>query len=157
MPEETPHSDMTNADVAYEPKDVNVRGILIFGLALAAIGLAVHIGVGWLFDTLRRDELAKQPPMSPLVAKERPQLPRDLDTIPQPRLQKNETLDLQRLRQEEDAILTGYGWVDRDAGVVRIPIAEAMRMLADPKIADTHGIRAKVKGNKDQKPGVGSC
>jgi hypothetical protein len=152
MPEEMPQSDMTNPDVAYEPKDVNLRGILIFGLALACIGLAAHFGVAWLFEMLRQDALARQPPMSPLVAKERPQLPQDLETISQPRLQKNETLDLQRLRQEEDSILGSYGWVDRDAGVVRLPIAEAMRMLANPKIAEAHGIRAKAKGDKDQKP-----
>jgi hypothetical protein len=35
------------------------------------------------------------------------------------------------LRREEDAILTSYGWVDRQAGVVRIPIDVAMKQVLE--------------------------
>ena len=49
--------------------------------------------------------------------------------------------DLERLRHDEDVRLNGYGWVDKQAGVVHIPIAEAMRLLADPKTAQAHGMR----------------
>jgi hypothetical protein len=35
------------------------------------------------------------------------------------------------LRREEDAILTTYGWVDRQAGVVRIPIDVAMKQVLE--------------------------
>jgi hypothetical protein len=35
------------------------------------------------------------------------------------------------LRREEDAILTSYGWVDRQAGVVRIPIDVAMQQVLE--------------------------
>lgn len=35
-----------------------------------------------------------------------------------------------QLRATEDAILTTYGWVDREKGVVRIPIDRAIDLLA---------------------------
>jgi hypothetical protein len=55
------------------------------------------------------------------------------------------------LRREEDRRLKSYGWVDKQVGVVHIPIDEAMRLLADPKNAEAHGIRvdaAKKKGGR---------
>jgi hypothetical protein len=35
------------------------------------------------------------------------------------------------LRREQLEALEGYGWVDRDAGVIHIPIQEAMRQLTE--------------------------
>jgi len=37
---------------------------------------------------------------------------------------------LKQLRATEDAILTTYGWVDREKGIVRIPIDRAIDLLA---------------------------
>jgi hypothetical protein len=49
---------------------------------------------------------------------------------PGPRLQTNDEADLRRFRAEEDRQLNGYHWIDKQKGVVRIPIAEAMQNLA---------------------------
>ena len=35
---------------------------------------------------------------------------------------------LHALRTAEDAVLNNYAWVDRNAGVVRLPIADAMKL-----------------------------
>ena len=59
---------------------------------------------------------------APLAADQQTRLP------PEPRLQTNPREDLRLLREQEDAILKSYGWVDRPAGVVRIPIEEAMKL-----------------------------
>jgi hypothetical protein len=32
------------------------------------------------------------------------------------------------MRADEDERLNNYGWVDEDAGIVRIPISEAMKL-----------------------------
>jgi hypothetical protein len=48
---------------------------------------------------------------------------------PNPRLQTDPSDDLARLRAEEQTRLTTYGWVDRQKGIVRIPIEEAMKKL----------------------------
>jgi hypothetical protein len=39
--------------------------------------------------------------------------------------------DLQQAREEGEALLEGYRWVDRDQGVVAIPIEKAMEMTVD--------------------------
>lgn len=38
---------------------------------------------------------------------------------------------LRALRAEEQRLLTSYGWVDRSAGLVRIPIERAMDVLIE--------------------------
>lgn len=50
--------------------------------------------------------------------------------FPEPTLQKNPQDDLKRFEREQRATLSGYGWVDRSKGLVRIPIEEAMRIIA---------------------------
>ena len=61
----------------------------------------------------------------PLAAEQQNRLP------PEPRLQTNPRQDLADLRRREDAILSTYGWVDKNAGVVRIPIDEAMKLTLE--------------------------
>ena len=50
---------------------------------------------------------------------------------PEPRLQSSPTADLRAMRGREAKELNGYGWVDRPAGVIHIPIDRAMRLVAD--------------------------
>jgi hypothetical protein len=47
-----------------------------------------------------------------------------------PRLQVTPHADLARLQASEDAQLRSFGWVDRGAQVVRMPIDRAMQLLA---------------------------
>jgi hypothetical protein len=48
-----------------------------------------------------------------------------------PRLQTDPAGDLRAFRQSEDARLSGFGWVDRDKGIVRMPIERAMGLIAE--------------------------
>ena len=50
--------------------------------------------------------------------------------FPEPTLQKSPQDDLRRFEREQRAALSGYGWVDQSKGLVRIPIGEAMRIIA---------------------------
>jgi hypothetical protein len=50
--------------------------------------------------------------------------------FPEPTLQKSPQDDLRRFESEQRAALSGYGWVDQSKGLVRIPIEEAMRIIA---------------------------
>jgi hypothetical protein len=75
-----------------------------------------------LFLYLGAHEAATTPPQYPLAAEQRDQLP------PEPRLQTTPRQDLKDLRTEEQEWLATYGWVDRNAGVVRIPIDEAIKL-----------------------------
>jgi hypothetical protein len=50
--------------------------------------------------------------------------------FPEPVLQKDPQADLKRFELEQRMALSGHGWVDRQQGLVRIPIDEAMRIIA---------------------------
>lgn len=121
----------THADIRYEASDARPRALLGLGALLAAAILSAHAGSAWLFDSLKM----RTQPHPALLDSQRTQLPQDLPRIPPPRLQVAEPLDLETVRQAEDALLTGYAWVNREQGIVRIPIAEAMRLLAKKQSA----------------------
>jgi len=101
------------------------RLILIGALVFAAIG-----ALGLLLPTLAQlgfqaRQRAENPPPNPLRASAGRELP------PSPRLQVNPTRDLAEYRAEQEEILASYGWVDRNAGIVRIPIERAMDLVAE--------------------------
>jgi hypothetical protein len=139
----TPEEKLVHPEVRYEKSDANIGAVLAFGAGLVVLGIIVHVAAGWLLASFKKSADRQYPPLPALAAKERPQLPQDLGKIPQPRLQQSQTVDLKELRHAEDAHLASYGWVDPKAGIVRIPITEAMRLLADPKTAEARGIRVQ--------------
>jgi len=106
----------------HERTDVSVRGVLLAAGALAAAGIAVQLVVGVQFAALRGARARENPPAP--VAAAPPEGP------PEPRLQTTPAEDLAQLRAREDTILDGYGWEDRAAGVVHIPIGRAMELVA---------------------------
>ena len=55
----------------------------------------------------------------------------------EPLLQSDETFDMNRLRAREDALLASYGWADQANGEVRIPIAQAMQIIAQQGLPAT--------------------
>jgi len=50
--------------------------------------------------------------------------------FPEPQLETNERTELNTIRQHEEDTLSTYGYVDENAGTVRIPIDRAMDLLA---------------------------
>ena len=48
-----------------------------------------------------------------------------------PRLQTQPFKDIYTLRESEREKLTTYGWVDQSAGIVRMPIEDALRILSE--------------------------
>jgi hypothetical protein len=48
---------------------------------------------------------------------------------PEPRLQVTAPKDLEQYKAAQEEILNNYGWVDQNAGIVRIPIDRAMDIL----------------------------
>ena len=112
----------THAESHHEGADVNVRGIFAFCVGLFVLGLVVHGIVLLLFQYFSVREAVRVPSVYPLAAGQETRLP------PEPRLQTNPRADLETLRAQEEEVLRTYGWVDKTAGVVRIPIDEAMKL-----------------------------
>jgi hypothetical protein len=106
----------------HEESDVNVRGVLGFAAGLLVTAVLIQFMVWLLFVYFSGREAARVAPEYPLAAGEQTRVP------PEPRLQTNPREDLRALRAREDAVLNSYGWVDKTAGVVRIPIDEAIRL-----------------------------
>ena len=46
-----------------------------------------------------------------------------------PQLQINDVAELAKLQDKQRHELSNYGWVNRDAGIIRIPIEEAMKEI----------------------------
>jgi hypothetical protein len=55
----------------------------------------------------------------------------DVRVPPEPRLQVDPRQDLSDYREREAALLAGYRWTDKNAGVVRLPIDEAMKRIVE--------------------------
>jgi hypothetical protein len=106
----------------HEESDVNVRGVLGFAAGLLVTAVLIQFMVWLLFVYFNGREAARVVPEYPLAAGEQTRVP------PEPRLQTNPREDLRALRAREDAVLNSYGWVDKTAGVVRIPIDEAIKL-----------------------------
>ena len=106
----------------HEESDVNVRGVLGFAAGLLVTAVLIQFMVWLLFVYFSGREAARVVPEYPLAAGEQARVP------PEPRLQTDPREDLRVLRAREDAVLNSYGWVDRTAGVVRIPIDEAIKL-----------------------------
>jgi hypothetical protein len=112
-------------DIHHEPSDIDFRAILGVGAGLVVAALVIYALVWLLFLSLSNREAHGAPPEFPLAASQEQRLP------PEPRLQTDPREDLRVLRQSEDQILQSYGWIDKNAGVVRIPIDEAMKLTVE--------------------------
>ena len=94
-------------------------GLWAYGLLAVAVTIAAAVyGLWWLLSAT-----TVRPPVSPIEAMPMPP--------PQPPLQTAPDEDLARFRAAEQARLGSVGWVDRASGIVHIPVARAMQMLAE--------------------------
>jgi hypothetical protein len=113
----------------YEKSDMSVRGVSWFGVGIAGTmllsGFAIWVGLRVL-DHVTPNGMAhdtRSPHGGP---------PAFTAQGSGPWLQTDSSADLARFRAEEEAKLTTYGWVDRKAGLVRIPVQRAMELMAEP-------------------------
>jgi hypothetical protein len=115
-----------------EEKDVNVLAVGLFGVCLAVLCIGTVILLIGLFRYFNNLEAARQVPVEAPAAA----MP---GLIPQPNLQVHPREDLKQMRAREDQILSTYGWVDKNKGVVRIPIDRAMDLLAQRNLPSRQG------------------
>jgi hypothetical protein len=114
--------DRHDGQRAYELSDLKPGAIALFGVGLV-IAVVLAVIVTTLFLGYRTVQRGRQDTPAPRLARER-------EVIPQLRLQVDAPEELRQLRAAEDAVLSSYSWVDKDAGIVKIPIDRAMEILA---------------------------
>ena len=133
----------------YERTDANAGGALRAGLYVLAMMFVTALLVVPLYRLLARGETAAQPPAMEVVKSEVSE-----PVASFPKLVSSEPRALAAFRAQEDALLTGYGWVEKDKGLARIPIDEAIRIVAErglPKFAapvEAVGDKAKAGGTR---------
>jgi hypothetical protein len=122
------------ADAGFEHQDLQSTGIFYFLLVLGIATVLCLFGLRGLYVFLDHREKAAQPPVGPLVTN----VPEDTRHIapgypqsvfPNPKLEEDERGQLNGIRMSQEQTLYSYGWVDEEAGTVRIPIERAMDLL----------------------------
>jgi hypothetical protein len=96
--------------------DVDAPAVLAGG-AVIAMAIVLSVAIAWILVALFGGAQSSQA----IAGHTGPASPH-LETYP--------AQDYREFRAADDAKLDGYRWIDRERGIVHIPIAEAMSMLA---------------------------
>ncbi len=122
----------------HEERDASIRGAMWFAAGLIATIIVVLALMRWLFVAFPKPqgEMAAVPYVQGLTQ----ELP------PEPRLQVHAPEDLKKMREQEDSMLDSYGWIDRQNGIVRIPVRRAMELLAERSSRSQTPSAAKPEG-----------
>jgi hypothetical protein len=104
----------------HETRDARIAPIVLTGAGLALTVAIVGLVVYGIFRYLETHP-ATSAQANPMSAEES-QIP------PTPRIEEHPAIEIQQLHAQENNILSTYGWTDKKAGVVRIPIDRAMEL-----------------------------
>ena len=152
------HDELDNLDVQHEHADVEVGPIVGFAISLLVVVAIVCVLMYGLQWTLERQAARNDPVMSPLARPPAQMPPTTADPYfgdaQGPRLITSEPAVLSKQRAMEAEALGTYGWVDEKAGVARIPIQEAKKLIlqrglparADAGADPTQGTRRPTHG-----------
>lgn len=111
---------MQNHPIGHETHDAKIGPIVLTGVGLAVTVAIVGLIVYGIFQYL-----GTHPATS---ARSNPMSAEDLQIPPAPRIEEHPAIEIEQLHAQEDGILSTYGWTDKKAGVVRIPIERAMEL-----------------------------
>ena len=95
------------------------------GVGLVVAMVAAIFGMRALFRMLNEGEIRRQPEPSSLTTGGETTIP------PEPRLEADPLSNLAEMRAAEKRALGSYGWIDEEAGVIRIPIERAMELTLE--------------------------
>jgi len=119
-----PSRSPSNPEIRYEKSDAHVRPLYQFLFWISVITILTAVIAMVILRGLEswRDKASTRPTMAESPEAQQP---------PAPRLQIQEPKDLAAFRKEQAEILSTYGVVDRQKGIYRIPIEEAMRLTLE--------------------------
>ena len=142
MPDPLDSRDIINPETHHEKSDVNVRALLWAVVIFIAFAIGTHFAIFMMFRFYTRLFRDKNP--APLTAIA---MPADASVPQTPRLQPfpnrdaNGTVippnrntpvtDMEDMRAAEEQALRNPGWIDRQKGLVRLPIEVAKRLVLE--------------------------
>jgi hypothetical protein len=154
MPEHIQYEDddLFNAETHHESSDVPVKGLLWFLVIFVAFSFFTYIVVLFLYRGLANMERKRmEPPQSAVARPANADIPQNQPLLqPFPVIGKDgessspihdtPVADLIKMREREALTLDHYGWVDKQKGLVHIPIDEAKaRFVAQAAIEGQTG------------------
>jgi hypothetical protein len=120
-----PHGGHHGGPINHETTDANLTGVEKL-IAVVVVFLAATAVAMWLVFDFFFARQAGQDVKPPAVAN------RQGDRLPPlPRLQTTPYADLAKFRQAEAAAVTSYAWVDKANGIVQVPVARAIELIAE--------------------------
>jgi hypothetical protein len=128
-----------SAEAGYELSDLPPKGIALFALILAVTVLIVGFLTYGIARHFRAGAVSRQLPASPHAQRREP--------APAPHLWVNPAQEFKAMRAEDDLVLNSYGWVDKQKGIARIPIEQAMELLAQ------QAAKQKATGSRQESEG----
>jgi hypothetical protein len=140
------HFDEASVKEGYELSDANTGGIMVFLVGLfisVGVFFVVCYGFGIIINSgmdkadgapnkwNAPNQIAPRKAIQSNPALEQEQLAKLTQQFPTPRLELDDgNQDLTELHGREDLLLNHYTWVDKPGGAVRIPIEQAMELIA---------------------------
>lgn len=126
------HGGKPTNDIDFEKTDVEARPIFWFTAALVGMIFIVGFGLVFLHRYFQSVEVERDRQEARALSAQKPvEAEAIASSFPEPRLQVDAYGDLARLRAEEKALLEGWSVVDPIKGVARIPVEEAMKIVAE--------------------------
>jgi hypothetical protein len=114
---------------AHEQSDADVASLFRIAIVLFLSTAAIFLVIWILMRVLVTRDLANQPTPAPQTA----------GAFPEPRLEVQPSGQLEKLRADEEQQLNSYGWIDRNAGIARIPIDRAIQLILARGLPDVGG------------------
>jgi hypothetical protein len=141
VPSEPGHGHVP--EPGYETRDANVSALLRFVGGLIVVLVVIHLvmlAFQHLFVTERPESPEEQ-------AEARSILPGPPQEQEQTQARVNIYQQLRELHRDEETMLSRYDWVDRKAGVVRIPIDRAIDLVAEKGVRFGKGPKTEIEMN----------
>jgi hypothetical protein len=132
-----PNVPSKTIEAGHELSDLSPKNIAVFAASLAVTIIVVLWICYQLFQHYFTVSRKTEVPPSPLSYTREP--------TPEPHLLVVPGQELKATRAAEDSMLNSYAWVDREKGVVRIPIQRAIDILAQ------RGLPTRPPNNENQR------
>jgi hypothetical protein len=128
MSERAPGGPPRNPEIAFEREDIRATPVLRFLVGIAVTTTVVCFLLLAFYRGMRSYVAGLQPPP--------PHMKFEADRQPEgPKLLTQEPEDLAKFMDAQRTLLSSYAWVDKEHGVVRIPVEEAMKLVAERGVA----------------------
>ncbi len=115
MPEQKQQAPM------HEQSDINVRGVMWGGVAIVA-GIVLAVLASYFLLQMWNAPSGSQPLGGPNTGFD--------FQVASPQLQASPQQERARYFAEKERLLDSYAWIDRRAGIARIPLEQAMQIMA---------------------------